>query len=307
LSIGKKVALIAAGVAALAVPFVIGVMNAPAMRAQSVPVGTPKFEVASIRLGCGTPENVPGGGKGGGGSVGGSSSPDRLNMCTTVELLIRTAYERFADGRAFKGFILQGSQNPIEGGAGWINSERYQINAKAEGTPGAEVMRGPMLQALLEDRFKLKVRRETRDVPVYELTVAKGGLKLKPREAGACAPVSGKRPPNSCGNVFVNSGSLDVFGISMAEYAQDLRNILNRPVIDKTGITGVFDFHLKYLNDEAIRGFVARDPVLAPASDPDGAPSIFTAVQEQLGLKLEPAKGPDQFLVIEHVERPSDN
>ena len=114
-------------------------------------------------------------------------SPDRMNLaCQPVMNLIRTAYLNFAGGR-----LNPRNTTPVDGGPAWINSDRYQITAKAEGTPGMEMMRGPMLQALLEDRFKLKIRRESREVPAYAMTVAKGGPKLKPFEEGSCVPFNG--------------------------------------------------------------------------------------------------------------------
>ena len=321
LSFVKKVALALAGTAALAMPIVVGMMNLPRLRAQA----TPKFEVASIRLCDGSD---PGGrGKGGGRSGGGGAalSPDRLTMgCQPVRSFIRTAYVDFADGH-----FNPMRRVPVEGGPGWIDSERYQITAKAEGTPGQNMMRGPMLLALLEDRFKLKVRRESREVPVYALIVGKSGSKLQPLEEGSCVPFEfgklpepsgpGQKMPVFCGVRMLlrpTSGGpvkWEVHGASLDELATALGIDLDRIVINKTGITGRFDFHMEFAPDEATAGLNSMrgpdGPVVTPgsASDPPGGPSIFTAIQEQLGLKLESAKGLREFLVIDRVEKPTEN
>ncbi len=165
-----------------------------------------------------------------------------------------------------------------------------------------------MLQALLEDRFKLRVHRETREVSVYALTVAKGGPKLQPFKEDSCIPYDSMRPPAQdqkvpkfCGAVFTvpraqgTNRAVEGLGSSLDEFSKMLGGFLDRPVISKTRISGVFDFHLEYATDDG------------PGAAPLDGPSIFTAIQEQLGLKLEPTKGPDEFLVIDHVERPSAN
>ena len=177
------------------------------------------------------------------------------------------------------------------------------------------MMTGPMLQALLEDRFRLKIHSETREIPIYELTVAKSGSKLKPFTEGSCTfrpprditkPL--ERPPalptgqNYCALLGTFQGPnmvVDAQGISISEFSFFLEGS-GRPVIDKTGIPGKFDFHLEYAPDEDQRRRVSD------AGEPT-APSIFTAVQEQLGLKLESGKGHGDFFVIDHVERPSEN
>jgi uncharacterized protein (TIGR03435 family) len=275
---------------------------APSIVAQSAqPSPTPKFEVASIRLCKDTPAQ-------GQRSGGGNSSPGRLNIgCTPVRGLINQAYLLFATGR-----FRVGLPPPIDGGPAWINSESYEINARAEASVSLEMMNGPMLQSLLEDRFKLKIRSETREVPVYALTVAKSGPKLQPFKEGSCTPVDRTQfvpfhPPTpdqvlaNCHATGRNSGPnlrVEAQGMSIADFAKIFldSHTVDRPVIDKTGITGLFDFHLEYAPD---RG--------APSDDPATGPSIFTALQEQLGLKLEPSKGPQEFLVIDSVERPSEN
>jgi uncharacterized protein (TIGR03435 family) len=172
-----------------------------------------------------------------------------------------------------------------------------------------------MLQALLEDRFGLKIHRETREVPVYALTVAKGGPKLRPFQEGSCTPFDLTKSFPAPGDkplckLMMGSGTPqnrkdEGHGLSLDEFAKALimSNSLDRPVINKTGIAGTFDFHLEYALDDTSPLF-RRDP--GDPSDP-GGPSIFTALQQQLGLKLEPAKGPGEFLVIDRVETPSAN
>ena len=293
-SFARRLALTAAGTVALAVPVVMGVVNAPLVRvhAQSGAVAMPKFEVASIKPCIGEAPNRSG-----------SRSPGRLNReCQTVMDLIRAAYVTFANGH-----VDLVSSIPIEGGPGWINSDRYTIDAKADGIPSEVMMSGPMLQALLEERFKLKVRRETKERLVYELTVAKGGPRLQPFTEGGCVPFDfTKYPPevlapgqSRCGGRNVKKGlnrTIEERGMRLDDFCSVILGHLDRPVVDKTGITGRFDFHLEYALDG-----------VAPPDEPSTAPSIFTAVQDQLGLKLVPPKGLSEFLVIDHVERPSAN
>jgi uncharacterized protein (TIGR03435 family) len=303
----KKAFLAGAGFAALATPIAVGMLNAPTVRAQSAVAAWPKFEVASIRP-CGNGDFGPvgrGGSKGGGGSF----APGRLTLnCQSVLGLISAAYIINANGRMN---LAAAVKIPIEGGPNWISSERYTINAEAEGAPTRAMMAGPMLQSLLEERLKLKVHRATREVPVYALNVAKGGPKLNPFKEGSCisvdltsfsqAPLApGEKRCRSLGAISGPMWTVDAEGITIEGFLDFLVfPTVDRPIIDKTGISGRFNFHLAYANPT-----LGGDP--AAPSDPVG-PSIFTAVQEQLGLKLEPTKGPGEFLIIDHVERPSEN
>ena len=238
--------------------------------------------------------------------------------CETVKDLIRDAYDLLANGHLPRGTISRNSRTvPIEGGPGWINSERYYIDAKAEGPQTQEMMRGPMMRTLLEDRFKLKIRRGTRQGQVYELKVAQGGPKLEPVEPGSCTPIKdfdwrklarGEKPPLICDGAMVQNGKMAFLAMSIADFCQNLTwDALDRPVIDKTGITGRFNFRIEFAPDEATPFFHSAgvDPTVAPA-EPAG-PSIFTALQQQLGLKLERATGPVDLLIIDHVEKPSEN
>jgi len=203
---------------------------------------------------------------------------------------------------------------PIVGGPGWIRSDQFDIHAKAEGNPSGSVMMGPMLQSLLEDRFQLKIHRETREGPVYALTVAKGGFKLQPRTADCPPPPTfdPANPPNpaamraaasapdACGMRMTTGQNriVEFKGTTIASFATNLSlNVTDLPVIDRTGITGLFNIHLEFRADD----FATTD---APAT---GGPSLFTALEEQLGLKLERTRGPSDVLVVDKVERPSEN
>jgi bla regulator protein BlaR1 len=339
LNFAKKVALAFVALAFLAAPIAVGMLDVPPIRAQSPQTvarsaATPKFEVASIKP-C-KDGDLPPGGRGGGKSGGRNSSPGTLRIdCTTAKSLINQAYVFFANGHV--NLLVAGAS--VEGGPGWINSERYQVDAKAESPQSQGMMHGPMLQTLLEERFKLKIRRETREVPAYALTVAKGGAKLHPFKEGSCTPLDPKileqfppqpfpgLPPGQeyCGGIDPEDGKRWVMASGKMKgpieilYAralsiEDFINLslsrrVGRPVIDKTGLTGRFDYHLEFEPDETMPGF--HDGKLsgaagAAATDPAG-PSIFSALQQQLGLKLEPAKGSAEFLVIDSVERPSEN
>jgi bla regulator protein blaR1 len=311
LSPSKGLLLCVAGMATLIGPLVVGILNAPAARAQETADSQTKagpkmsFDVASIRLCKAEPGLMGGGGEPTPGRVSTGCAP----LADAMSLgLIQRAYVRFAGGHANPLVIV-----PIEGGPAWIHSEFYEINAKADGNPSQEMMEGPMLQALLEDRFKLKVHRETREVPVYLLTVVKAP-KLRPFKDGTCTPNSvtflpqtlaeGQRPCKAL--VAARRGMVDVEGATILEFSKLLNLALDRPVIDKTGLTARFDFHLEFAPDQATpRLPPAGDG--ATAADSGGVPSIFTALQEQLGLKLQPTRGPGEFLVIDHVERPSEN
>jgi uncharacterized protein (TIGR03435 family) len=150
------------------------------------------------------------------------------------------------------------------------------------------------------------LHHDTKQLPIYELTVAKGGFKLQPLKEGDCiapdpgnpALAPGKKMSDYCGFRGMGRGRLDATNTSMADLATMFSIPLGRTVVDKTGIAGAFPVHLTFAPDDVAAG--------APTADSTG-PSIFTAVQEQLGLKLESAKGPVEVLVIDHVEKPSED
>jgi uncharacterized protein (TIGR03435 family) len=257
----------------------------------------PKFEAATVKV---SPEQR---------SQMVRPMPGRLTANASLKLLMQNAYS------------LQTFQ--IVGGPGWIESERFQIEATA-GTNATRAQIFQMLQSLLEERFQLKVHHETREVAVYNLVAAKGGPKLPPPKDGNCAPAPdtpnewaggrmaapGQGPSSlpRCGDIRVmleSSGARMQGGnVPMRELARTLSMVLGRSVIDKTGYGAPFDITLDFLPDQ-VTSAVPPPPPGAPV-DPNN-PSILVALQEQLGLKLDSARGPVDVLVIDHVERPEGN
>ena len=281
----------------------IGAVFSVLLQAQSVPpAAAPKFDVVSIKP-C-----KPGAAR------GGDSSPGRLSIgCAHLADvdntgLIQQAYNRYADGHLTSAKII-----PIEGGPDWIHSEPFEIEAKSDGHPSIQMMLEPMMQAILADRFKLSIHRETRQVPVYELALGKGAPKLQPLQDGSCTPVlvGHPLPPLASGRHYcrnvVSPRSVDFEGGTLSMLAGLLDLILDRPVIDKSGITNYFEIHLVFAPDDSAPSPPSTtDPGSPTVRDPD-APGIFQAIKEQLGLRLVPAKGPVDVLVIDHIERPSEN
>jgi uncharacterized protein (TIGR03435 family) len=200
----------------------------------------------------------------------------------------------------------------VLGGPGWSNSDRYNIEAKIPGNPVLNeryrTLQLRRLQTLLQDRFKLALHREMKELPIYELTVAKGGAKLDPPNCIQRNPgdpiAPGKTMTDYCGWGGWYPGRYEATTANMTDLAGGLSDLLERIVVDKTGITGMFHLHLTFTPDDS----TIRLPDIPGAPPPpvDG-PNIFTALQEQLGLKLEAAKGPVEVLVIDSVERPSEN
>lgn len=173
-------------------------------------------------------------------------------------------------------------------GPDWLKSERFDIVATA--SHASKEQFGPMLQALLKERFKMELHQEPKELPVYTLVVGKNGPKIHevPREGQA--------------GVWEGVGKLTIKKMSMAQFAEALSRQMDRPVVDKTGLTGVFDFSLDYTRQETRTRLTDEGQ---PASTPDlgSSPSIFTALQEQLGLKLEGRKEPVAILIIDHAEK----
>jgi uncharacterized protein (TIGR03435 family) len=173
-------------------------------------------------------------------------------------------------------------------GPAWLQIDKYDITAKSAGPAPMDQLR-QMLQTLLAERFQLLFHRETKELPVYVLVAAKSGPKLHKAEPGGNTSMKGE------------NGSFVFQSTSMPQFVEDLSTLrqVDRPVLDRTGIPGIFDFNLKFgeSNEEMKRALIAGD----------GA-SIFTLIQEQLGLKLEARKGPVEMLVIDRVERaPTEN
>lgn len=197
------------------------------------------------------------------------------------------------------------------GGPGWILNDYYSVIAKADRPVGASEM-WPMMVPLLEDRFHLKVHREKRQMPVYKLSVASGGLKLR---QGACVSWEERtpEPPNTrdgthqlpCGRliawVIERGTGIEVVGgrISMSALAEFLTRQLGHPVVDETGYKGTFDVHVKVSGDDWHHR-VSSD------SDPSGLPTASGAFRE-MGIKLDLVKGPVEMLVIDSIDRPNPN
>jgi uncharacterized protein (TIGR03435 family) len=173
----------------------------------------------------------------------------------------------------------------ILGGPKWVDQLHYDITAKA-GSPASEPELLKMLQPLLTERFKLAIRRETRSTSGYALTVNKGGIRARTSDPSGPSGANGGR------------GRLDVVGSPMSLLALRLSEVLGRPVVDRTNEPRNFDFHLKWTPDTAAAG------IDATASDD---PSLFTALEEQAGLKLVSQRVASEVLVVDHVELPSEN
>jgi uncharacterized protein (TIGR03435 family) len=204
---------------------------------------------------------------------------------------------------------------PISGGPSWIDSDRYTIDAKAEERVNIEMMRGPMMQSLLEDRFMLKLHREAKHIHVFELTVVKGRSKLQPARKGGCVVYNRNNPPPEtapgepapvpCGFVRTSAnGGFDVLGATISELCRQLSAYVDREIIDKTGITGTFDVHLELA--PADLGYPDAVPDPSSSFTPGDGGAIAFALKK-LGLRMRSAKESAQFLVVDHLERPSEN
>jgi uncharacterized protein (TIGR03435 family) len=319
--------LLAAGAVALAVPLAVGWPNAP-LGAQTqtqtqiigAPPGGPQpapgaprqavadphptFEVASVKINRSGENNM---------RIG--LQPGGRFTTTNVPLraLIRFAYQ------------LQDFQ--MVGGPDWLTADRFDIVAKAEGDapPSAPGTVGPiqlMLRDLLEDRFKVAVHHETRDLPIYALVLARTDKKLGPKlsastvdcQAMMSAAMARGGPPAAppqvngrpvCG-MQVGLGRMVGGGFPLSQLASSLSQMVQRVVIDRTGLAGNYDLELTYTPDQMPQGTPPPGAPAPPPIDPNG-PSIFTALQEQLGLKLDSQRGPVEVLVIDRAERPTEN
>jgi uncharacterized protein (TIGR03435 family) len=293
--IAKTLLLIVLGMAVVAIP----------MLSQSPGAARPSFEVASIKP-----------------SDPGQRGSSIMNQ-PGGRLVIRAV-----PLRALMTFAYRVRDFQVSGGPGWVGTDRWDMEARAEegsitpptglpdpNTPDPMAIR---LQSLLEDRFQLKLHRETRDLPIYELSIAKGGSKMKlsedqtpyqPPERGAPPP-----PPMQPGGAMprfsmrMGRGNLEGVAMDIPNIVQAFSSQFGRTVVDKTGLKGLYDLKLQWTPDLAALGGPAGPggPEAAPPIDPNG-PSIFTAIQEQLGLKLDSTKGPVDVLVIDSVQKPTEN
>jgi uncharacterized protein (TIGR03435 family) len=202
----------------------------------------------------------------------------------TLKLLVAAAYDL--------------TPQAISGGPEWLGADHFDITALTPGaTRPSRDRQMAMLRNLLADRFKLTFHREEKEFSIYNLTVDKGGPKLKPSTA------SPDEPAALVSTVYPERVSLPARNTTMREFASLMqRAALDRPVVDKTGLTGKYDFDLDWSPDET--QFGGELPVAPPDA---AAPPFFIALQKQLGLKLEPAKGPVQTIVVDSVSKPSEN
>jgi uncharacterized protein (TIGR03435 family) len=200
--------------------------------------------------------------------------------------------------------------NRITGGPSWIDTDLFDIEAKTEGgSPGAipRERLQPMLQSLLEDRFQLKFHWETRDTLVYALTVGKGGSRLKLSEdQSAISAYAANVPIEQRRGIMIRVGDAWVGNaVKLSDMVSFLSRQTRRPVLDRTGLEGMFDFKMNWvLPSRPALGAPPAPEATPSASDP--GPSIFTAIQE-IGLKLESAKTPLEVLVVDSVQKPSEN
>jgi uncharacterized protein (TIGR03435 family) len=218
----------------------------------------------------------------------------------TLKLLIALAY--------------QVREHEIFGGPAWIGSDRYDVAAKAaEGNVSTEQSR-VMIQRMLEDRFALKVHREKNEMPIFTLVPAKNGLKIAEAREGSCVampqgtPAPGQGPTPFCGRIILLANGIAGKKMTMAQLANSLSGIVGPPVIDKTGYVGYFDFQLEFsreLTSVQANSRPADDRLATPIDNSE--PSIFSALQEQLGMKLEATKGPVEVLVVDNAAKASAN
>lgn len=209
----------------------------------------------------------------------------------------------------------------IAGQPSWVDDERYDVDAKADGSTSFDQMR-PMLQALLADRFKLAVRRERRTGRVYELVPARGGLKVTPTPPGGCYdPRLPSRPPPVLGGPLIQCDGvrrriltpppdrqdrIEAVAVRMATLVDLVIGDVSRPVVDKTGFEQPFDFVLEFTPNVAPSEY--RGPSTLGDAGPSAAPvPISTALQEQLGIQLRWTEAPVETIVIDRIERPSEN
>jgi uncharacterized protein (TIGR03435 family) len=273
--------------------------HTPPLRAQA-PASDPAFDVASVKA------NTSGDWRK---SIGPAPGGRFLATNNTLRELIPFAY----------GLPQLAANIRIIGGPNWIDSDRFDIVAKTDGTPSPQEM-GAMLRTLLKDRFRLAAHNETRELPVYALVMARSdnafGPRLRRSEVSEvdCAarraairrrePVAPQQPgrPPVCGSGRTVPGKIAAVGWPMEQLVSALTPFAGRVVLERTGLSGLFDFDLDWTPDQ-----LPRQPPDDPEPlriDPNG-PTLFTALQEQLGLKLESGKGPVEVLVIDRAEKPS--
>ena len=268
------------GLLAAVVPMLVGTLQAQAVGTATTPI----LEVASVRLA--PPSEIDSMKQSG--QIPRAAFPGNKITVTAMSLvgMVRVAY----DVRVYQ---------VSPGGPSWINDDAYDIEAKAEGdvTLTLDGFR-QLLQKVLADRFRLTVHRETKEIPVYALVVGARGPKLTESKSDKYSMRVGAT------QIDISDGALGQLTGALTSY------VVDRPVLDRTGLTGRYDLTLKFAPEPVQRPSPlpeAFSPPAAAPSIPSDAPSLFTAVQDQLGLRLESTKAPIDLLLIDHVERPSEN
>lgn len=294
LGMSRKILLGIAGFVVIALPTAIGVFRAGELavlaRAQDAPADIPKFDVASIKPN-----------KSGEMRIMMMMKPDGVSMTgVTAQMLLRQAFNV--------------EEDRIAGSPSWAKSDRFDVEAKVapEDAPKLDKLkldqRSLMLQPLLEDRFNLKFHHEMRELPVYTLVVASGGSKMRPSAPEDSGSGGAKRPHSM---TRMGIGDVEGKAAPIDALTHVLSQQLGRTVIDKTGLTGNYDYTLHFTPQN-------MPPRMGPGPGPGGGadappppdtsgPDIFTAIQEQLGLKLVSTKGPVDVIVIDHMDKPSEN
>ena len=217
----------------------------------------------------------------------------------TLKMMLRSAYDLT-------------TEDQIVGLTGGMDSAHFDVQAKVDADTAEALKklskdesaaeRRTMMQAMLADRFKLKVHHETRELGMYDLTIAKGGFKLKDADPNDSYANGFKGPDGKAhgGMWRIGMGDLTAQGVAISALASMLAQQLHKQVTDKTGLTGKYDIQLKWRPDE-------MPEESHEATGGETLPSIFTALQEELGLRLESVKGPVDTIVIDHVEMPTEN
>ena len=300
----KRLLLAGSTAAALAVPVGAGIVRAPAVRAQATPAQQPvAFEVASVK---------PNTSANRGGMFGPQPGGRFVALNAPVSYLIRFAYEPSPWNRDLDAFQMTG-------GPGWLAADRFDVNAKAAGDVPLSQMR-QMVQALLVERFKLRVHHESRELPIYRMVLARSdgplGPQLRRTEltcADAIDPFAGFQRGEAvpCG-YFGLSPTIDNVGQSnwafrgmmMEGFAHRLQGFLGRTIVDRTGLSGYYDGDFEFTAEIAI-----PPPPPGRPNPFDGRvfPSIFSVLPQQLGVRLESGRAPVDVLVIDSIERPTEN
>ena len=305
LSLTRKLLLVSIAAALIAVPVVSGLAKAPmasGQDAQSAPLQS--FEVATIK-----PSHT------GDDQRNLMMSPGKFTMSgMPLTELIRFAYDLKSDTQ-------------LSGGPSWVNSDKFDIEAKETEAQVQEFDKLPgqqrvgqirlLVQSLLAERFNLKVSHDTKELPIYALVVAKGGSKMTATEAPAPPPPGDAKPGdpphkkiNMSGIRMNGHGELEGLSTTtdlLADVLSRQQELGNRLVLDKTGLTGHYNWKLKWTPAENDAALSAAASSSNTSADDPAAPSLFTALQEQLGLRLDSQKGPVDGIVIDHVDMPTPN